>query len=119
LQGLIVFNAWLRKKCGVRHVWHTAIGCPNMVLSGKLRHIPTPAFKTHWRCNHTEKFPGVAVQTNTRATPEVYPKTGAFIVPGVVTGEGARAALACIREVVKKSCAAPSAPASATPATPS
>lgn len=100
LRGIFKFNRWMRATCRSPHVWHTAIGCPNMVLSGKLSHIPSPRLTTHWRANSSEKFPGVAIQTNTRATPEVYPKTGAFIIPGVVTGEGARAAIACVRQAV-------------------
>lgn len=93
------FNQWARKKCRVRHMWHAAIGCPNMVLSGKLVHIPHHSFKDHWRCNHSAKFPGVALQTDERITPEVYPKSGAFIVPGVTTAAGAVAAIRIVADV--------------------
>jgi len=93
------FNQWARKKCRQRHMWHAAIGCPNMVLSGKLAHPPPSRFKDHWRCNHSPKFPGVALQTDERITPEVYPKSGAFIVPGVTTAKGAVAALRIVAEV--------------------
>jgi hypothetical protein len=97
---MFMFNAWLRKVCDTPHVWHTAIGCPNMVLSGKLLRKPPTSFKDHWRCNYSSKFPGVAVQTDERITPEVYPKSGAYIVPGVTKARGAVHALKVVDEIV-------------------
>lgn len=115
VKGLIVFNAWMRRHCRASHVWHTAIACPNMVMSGKLRTRASGDSPTHnsgaagralfdanhWRCNSSPKFPGVAVQTSTRATPEVYPNTGAFIIPGIVSARCAKDAIACIAETVQ------------------
>lgn len=82
LRSLFRFNQFVRRASGVPHEWHAAIDHPNMVLSGKLAKLPSEKFKRHWRCNHTQKFPGVAVKTGSTTTPEVYPKSGTFIMPG-------------------------------------
>ena len=110
VRSMFVFNKWLRSVSKQPHVWHTAIGCPNMVLSGKLNTTPHPSFKDHWRCNHSSKFPGVAVQTDERITPEIYPKSGAYIVPGVTDATGAVHALKIVDDIVTStSCDAPQA----------
>ena len=82
LRSLFRFNQFVRRVSGVQHEWHAAIDHPNMVLSGTLEELPRRGFRDHWRCNYTQKFPGVAVKTGSTTTPEVYPKSGTFIMPG-------------------------------------
>ena len=77
------FNHWLRRSLQIHHEWHTALSSPNMVMTGTLRCPVPPSFRSHWRSNWSDKFPGVAVETNSSTTPEVYPRSGKFIVPGV------------------------------------
>ena len=93
LRSLFRFNQFVRRAGGVPHEWHAAIDHPNMVLSGKLAGRPREGFRDHWRCNYSQKFPGVAVKTGSTTTPEVYPKSGTFIMPGTRDVASLRAGL--------------------------
>lgn len=100
LKCMFKFNQWVRRTCGSHHEWHTAIDNPNMVLSGKLKRPVSSKFKSHWRCNYSVKFPGVAVKTRSSTTPEVYPKSAAFIIPGTTTVDSLAAAIEAINEAL-------------------
>lgn len=100
LRCMFMFNKWVRKTCGMHHEWHTAIDTPNMVLSGRFKTKLSPRFKEHWRCNYSSKFPGVAVKTGSCTTPEVYPKSGAFIIPGTMNVESVEYALRAMNEAI-------------------
>ena len=65
--------------------WVSAISTPNAVITGQLAAPVTSAFLADWSVTATDKFPGVAVSVPglQGVTPEVFPKSGKFIVPGV------------------------------------
>lgn len=100
LRCMFLYNQFIRKLCNMHHEWHAAIDMPNMVLSGKLKKQPSAKFKHHWRCNFSSKFPGVAVATNEATTPEVYPRTSTFIIPGTTTAKSVTGAVLAINNVI-------------------
>ena len=100
VRSMFRFNQWARRTASSPHVWHVAIDHPNMVLSGKLKTPPSSHFKSHWRCNYSVKFPGVAVKASSTCTPEVYPKSGSFIMPGATNAESVVAAVEAVSDAV-------------------
>ena len=105
LRCMFSYNQFIRKMCNMHHEWHAAIDMPNMVLSGKLVRKPSAAFRTHWRCNYSSKFPGVAITTNEATTPEVYPRTSTFIIPGTTDAKSVTGAVLAINNVLDETSA--------------
>ena len=89
------FSRWVRKAAGQKHVWHTAMSAPNMVISGKLTCTLPPSVKEHWSSSYSAKFPGISITTKGPCTPEMY-MSGSFIIPGVTTVASLNIALAAI-----------------------
>ena len=100
LRCLFATNQYIRRLCKLPHVWHTGIDHPNMVLSGKLHRPPGEGFKSHYLCTSSPKFPGVAVKTGAGTTPEVYCKSGTYIIPGTTTIASFDAAVSAMAEAL-------------------
>ncbi|MGB0547724.1 MAG: hypothetical protein ACPGR8_01205 [Limisphaerales bacterium] len=75
--------------------WISACSTPNTVLTGKFKKPLNPTFSTAWCISKSSKFPGHAVTVPGTAgvTPEVFPTSGKFIVPGVTSVNTLRSAL--------------------------
>jgi hypothetical protein len=65
--------------------WLTAASAPNMVLSGKLQESRVAYLSAHHSVTGSSRFPGLALKLNVHSTctPEIYPTSGRFILPGV------------------------------------
>lgn len=99
MKNMFIFGNWACNSDSHTNNWHAAMSAPNMVVSGTID-TPFPEhIKTHWRCTHTTKFPGVAVQTDGGCTPELY-KSGAFIIPGVTSIDSLVKAFEAIDDVL-------------------
>lgn len=72
---------------GQQPPWISACSTPNTVLTGKLRGKINPKFVDQWTVTKTKKFPGCAVTIPgcPGVTPEVFPTSGKFIIPGVTS----------------------------------
>lgn len=99
MKNMFVFGNWACNRDDNATNWHAAMSAPNMVVSGTINTPFPDHIKDHWRCTHTSKFPGVAVQTSGGCTPELY-KSGAFIIPGVTSVESLITAFEAIDDVL-------------------
>ena len=84
--------------------WLSAIQAPNMVVSGKLKHLISPDIVSDPSCTKTPKFPGIqiAVPDHLNSTPELYLKQSTFIVPGVTSPAQLAEILDCVVALYKK-----------------
>ena len=75
--------------------WISACSTPNTVLTGKFKGPLNASFSTAWCISKSSKFPGHAVTVPDTAgvTPEVFPTSAKFIVPGVTSVATLRRAL--------------------------
>lgn len=81
LYSTIRFIQWTRTSD-----WFVQLTAPNAVVSGKFAATLCSTVKDHPASTHSAKFPGIAIKLNsTRCTPELYLKSGSFIVPGIST----------------------------------
>lgn len=87
--SVIKFALWVQMRLDVNALVHySCIQTPNMVLTGRYSDGHTPEHMiSGWRCTKTSKFPGIAITTAYNSTPEVYPGSGKFIIPGVTSVE--------------------------------
>lgn len=75
--------------------WISACSTPNTVLTGRLKGGINERFTKEWTVTSTSKFPGCAVTIPNcpGVTPEVFPSSGKFIVPGVTSVKTLQSAL--------------------------
>jgi len=80
--SILHFKKWQRNK----H-WFAALATPNTVLSGIVKNGIPASIKKHHFATYTDKFPGIAIKldANSTCTPELYPRSGKFIMPGTTT----------------------------------
>lgn len=93
----IRFQQWVHHTTNKQQPpWISACSTPNTVLTGKFKKALNPAFSTAWCISKSSKFPGHAVTVPETAgvTPEVFPTSSKFIVPGVTSVKTLRRALA-------------------------
>lgn len=100
------FNRWLHLTTDRdAPPWITAISTPNAVITGRLRRPVAAKLVKDWSVTGTDKFPGLAVSVPALdgVTPEVFPKSGKFIVPGVRAPAELLAAVAHIDQLQRPS----------------
>lgn len=82
------FQWWMHQTTNKRQPpWISACSTPNCVLTGKFNGPLGPGFDGAWSVTKSSKFPGHAITVCKGVTPEVFPTSGKFIVPGVTNVE--------------------------------